>query len=398
MSLERKGPVLGLGFSEAARPLLAQLQQAGLVDRVRLPGTASMPGLEPGAGASEADDASDPARWLRHHWDGASAVVAVGACGLVIRLVAPLLQDKTSDPAVVVLDPQGRFAIPLLGGHAGGGEALSHRLAALLGGQAVVTGASSGQGRLALDSFGTAWGWRRGSGDWTRLMQRASQTAGDLLPGPGSPLRVRQDCGETGWADLEASQALGLQVQGNQGDDDTVDRDAGDRDAGRRDAGIETACVDTESQSPHKATTAEPSADLWITPYEGHGCRWHPPTLWLGLGCERNTSSSVLERLVARGLSSTGLAREAVAGLGSIDRKGDEPALLELAERHGWPLRLFEATALGAVAVPNPSQVVAGEMGTASVAEASALLAAEASTPGGTASSPRNPASAPVCS
>ncbi|QPN61202.1 precorrin-3B C(17)-methyltransferase [Synechococcus sp. CBW1002] len=355
MSLERKGPVLGLGFSEAARALLAQLQQAGLVDRVRLPGTASRPGLEPGAGVSAADDASDPASWLRHHWDGASAVVAVGACGLVIRLVAPLLQDKSSDPAVVVLDPQGRFAIPLLGGHAGGGEALSHRLAALLGGQAVVTGASSGQGRLALDSFGTAWGWRRGSGDWTRLMQRASPTAGNLLPSPGSPLLVQQDCGETGWTALEASQALGLQVQG--------------------------------SQTPRQQTTAEPSADLWITAYQGRGCRWHPPTLWLGIGCERNTSSSLLERLVARGLSNTGLAREAVAGLGSIDRKGDEPALLELAKRHGWPLRLFEANALDAMAVPNPSQVVAGEMGTASVAEASALLAAEAITPWGITSS-----------
>ncbi|MCT0225450.1 precorrin-3B C(17)-methyltransferase [Synechococcus sp. CS-1328] len=381
MNLERKGPVLGLGFSEAARPLLAQLQQAGLVDRVRLPGTASMPGLEPGEGTSAADDASDPALWLRHHWDGASAVVAVGACGLAIRLVAPLLQDKISDPAVVVLDPQGRFAIPLLGGHAGGGEALSHRLAALLGGQAVVTGASSGQGRLALDSFGTAWGWRRGSGDWTRLMQRACQTDGGLHPHPGSPLLVRQDCGETGWAVLEASQALGLQMQESQANDDSGDRDAG----------IETTCVDTEIQSPRQQTTAEPSADLWITPYEGLGCRWHPPTLWLGIGCERNTSSSLLERLVTRGLSSTGLAREAVAGLGSIDRKGDEPALLELAERHGWSLRLFEATALDAVAVPNPSPVVAGEMGTASVAEASALLAAEAITPWGAASSTHEP-------
>ncbi|WP_235299981.1 cobalamin biosynthesis protein [Synechococcus sp. GFB01] len=75
-------------------------------------------------------------------------------------------------------------------------------------------------------------------------------------------------------------------------------------------------------------------------------------------------------------LASAGLAPEAVAGLASIDRKGDEPALLELAAKRQWPLQLFAAPQLSAVAVPNPSEAVAREMGTASVAEASALLAA----------------------
>jgi cobalt-precorrin 5A hydrolase/precorrin-3B C17-methyltransferase len=67
-----------------------------------------------------------------------------------------------------------------------------------------------------------------------------------------------------------------------------------------------------------------------------------------------------------------------VAGVASADRKGDEPALLALAERRGWPLRLFSAAELAMVPVPNPSAAVAHELGTASVAEASALLAARA--------------------
>jgi len=61
----------------------------------------------------------------------------------------------------VVVDPAGRFAIPLLGGHGAGGESLSQRVAALLGGQAVLSGSSGAAGRLALDCFGRDWGWRR---------------------------------------------------------------------------------------------------------------------------------------------------------------------------------------------------------------------------------------------
>ena len=117
-------------------------------------------------------------------------------------------------------------------------------------------------------------------------------------------------------------------------------------------------------------------AALVIGPRGGAGCRWHPPSLWLGIGCERDTSLAVLERLVAEGLEQQGLAREAVAGLASIDRKGDEPALLALAEQHGWPLRLYDAPTLASVAVPHPSEAVAREMGTPSVAEAAALQAA----------------------
>jgi cobalt-precorrin 5A hydrolase/precorrin-3B C17-methyltransferase len=105
-------------------------------------------------------------------------------------------------------------------------------------------------------------------------------------------------------------------------------------------------------------------------------CRWHPPALWVGMGCERGTSLSLLERCLEESLTAEGLAPEAVAGLASADRKADEPALLQLAAQHGWPLRCFSSAALNAVPVPNPSAVVEAELGTASVAEAAALLAA----------------------
>jgi len=300
---ERQG-VWALGFSAAAEPLLAQLEAAGVVDGC----------VESGR--------------LEECWPKAEAFVLVAACGLVVRRIAPLLQGKNLDPAVVVLDPQGRFAVPLLGAHRAGGEALCQRLAAVLGSQVVATGSSSGRGQLALDSFGLRWGWRPDStGDWTALMQYAARSS--------DPLPVLQEAGSRRWRQLEAADQL----------------------------------VDWEPGSGEQP-------QLIVSARRGGDCRWHPPCLWLGIGCERHTSLALLERLVDVQLQAAGLASEAVAGLASINRKADEPALLELAQQRQWPLRWFSAAALNAVAVPTPSAVVAAEMGTTSVAEAAALLAA----------------------
>ncbi|KEF42345.1 MAG: precorrin-3 methylase [Cyanobium sp. CACIAM 14] len=300
--------IVGLGFGPAAGPMLERLRRGGLLAEVK--------GPEEGS-----------ADWLAARWSGARAVVAVGACGLVTRLIAPLIADKDSDPAVVVVDPDGRFVVPLLGIHGAGGDRLGQEIAALIGGQAVLTGASASGSRLPLDAFGLAWGWRRGRGDWRTLMVEEARSPGALH---------HQESGTRLWLELEAAAA---------------------------------------------APGSVPEA-LVIGPRSGAGCRWHPPSLWLGIGCERNTSLGVLERLVDEGLASQELAGEAVAGLASIDRKGDEPALLALAERRGWPMRLYDSATLAAVSVPHPSEAVAREMGTPSVAEAAALQAAfQASSP-----------------
>ena len=302
----------GLGFSPASTPVLDQLLQAGLIDSQ--------------AGTDDQIAAGD---CLVEQWSTASGFVIVGACGLVTRLIAPLLGNKTSDPAVVVVDPQGRFAIPLLGGHAAGAERLSHQIAACLGGQAVLTGATAAAGLLSLDSFGKDWGWQRGKGDWSALMRKATHL--------DQPLRLEAHHGSRRWLELEAATCL-LERAGGSGEN--------------------------------------PEADLVVDIHTGAGCRWHPPSLWLGMGCERNTSLSLLERLLEQTLGDQQLAPESVAGLASIDRKADEPALLALAAKRGWPVRWFGADSLGAVPVPTPSAAVAQEMGTASVAEAAALLAA----------------------
>ena len=84
-------------------------------------------------------------------WADYGEIVCIMAAGIVVRTVAPLLRDKYQDPAVVVCDERGRFAVSLLSGHLGGANDLARRVAELTGGQAVLTTASDVLGRTALD-------------------------------------------------------------------------------------------------------------------------------------------------------------------------------------------------------------------------------------------------------
>ena len=322
-SIQPMGASLALGLSVSAWPLLQQLRQAGQADRV---------GLTPLAAAALQNPPSDllvapAAQLLSDQWLNGGPTIVIGALGAVTRLIAPLLSDKQNDPAVVVMDSGGQRIVPLIGGHAAGAEQLAHALAASLGGQVVLTGDAASQQRLALDAFGEAWGWVRGGTpkDWHALM--LSQASGDQV-------NVLQLTGSELWRRSAAGQGFGV------------------------------------------AAETEHGLGLTIGPRtDGAPCRWHPATLWIGIGCERLSSLELIERAVHRSLESAEMAKEAVAGISSIEAKGDEPALLQFCEQRGWPLRLFGAAALAEVAVPTPSEVVKAEMGTASVAEASALLA-----------------------
>ncbi len=317
------GASLALGLSVSAWPLLQQLQRSGHTDRV---------GLTPSAASALGTTPSDilvgtAGELLADQWRKGKATIVVGALGAVTRLIAPLLSDKQKDPAVIVLDANGQHIVPLIGGHAAGAERLAHQLAASLGGEVVLTGDAASQQRLALDAFGEAWGWVRGGAPeaWHELM---------LTQASGRNLTVVQQSGTELWRSSSAGQAFGFTPEGNSGS---------------------ALAIGSRSDSAP--------------------CRWHPATLWIGIGCERFSSRGLIERAVNECLQASGLAQEAVAGISSIEAKGDEQALLHFCERRGWPLRLLSAHALAEVTVPTPSTVVMAEMGTASVAEASALLA-----------------------
>lgn len=100
----------------------------------------------------------------------------------------------------------------------------------------------------------------------------------------------------------------------------------------------------------------------------------------VGLGCDRNTPLTHLECALEQALCLAQLNAEQIACFASIEAKSDEVAILALAQKFQVPLRFFSAPTLAAVPVPNPSATVLHYMGTPSVSEAAAILAA-----GGTA-------------
>lgn len=104
------------------------------------------------------------------------------------------------------------------------------------------------------------------------------------------------------------------------------------------------------------------------------------PALIVGAGCSLGCAADELLALIDAALADAGARAADVRALATVDRRAQEPGMVEAAGRRGWPLRTFPAAALAAVEVPTPSAVVAAHVGTPSVAEAAALLTAGATT------------------
>lgn len=100
--------------------------------------------------------------------------------------------------------------------------------------------------------------------------------------------------------------------------------------------------------------------------------------VFIGMGCDRDTPLDTLETALAQALTLAGLTHDSITAFASIDKKADEVALLALAQHYACPLQFYTAAQLANVPVPNPSEVVRHYMGTPAVAEAAALLAANA--------------------
>ncbi len=266
---------------------------------------------------------------LEKLWQEYDSLIFVLALGAVVRLIAPLLDRKQQDPGVVAVSAEERFVISVSGGHQGGADALVRQVAAIIGGKPIITSASASQPLPALDLLGEPYGWRRGEGDWTAVAAAITQQ---------EPVKVTQTCGWDLWL-----------------------------------SSLPTKRPFIEETSAEKA-----KAHLWISDQPAPAMdipivAWHPRTLWIGIGCERGTSDRILEQAIRQVLTAHGLAFEAIAGLASVELKQDEVGLQAIAQRYEWPLRFFRAEELALEAVPNPSLIVAGVVGTPSVAEAAAM-------------------------
>ncbi len=244
-------------------------------------------------------------------------IIGVCASGILIRGVAPLLADKTTEPPVISVSDDGQVVVPLLGGHRGANR-LAKQVAEALGGSAAVTTAGDVALGVALDEPPAGY----------RLQNRsdAKGVMAKLLSGGG----VTWDGPAIFDADLPGGSDVTLHV--------------------------------TER------------------PVNGSATRlvYHPQSYTLGLGCARNADPADMWAHVEDTLHKAQIAPGAISCVATIDLKADEPAILQAATRLGVPLRLFtpEELATEAPRLANPSEVVREEVGTPGVSEAACLAAA----------------------
>jgi cobalt-precorrin 5A hydrolase/precorrin-3B C17-methyltransferase len=276
-----------------------------------------------------------PREALAAAWKECEGIVLFLATGAAVRLVAPLLEDKRRDPGVVCVDDAGRFAVALCGGHEGGANALAERVADTLGAAPVVTTASDSLGVPALDSLGERIGFRIEEGSDLAAVGAALVS--------GKTVRL---VSERRWpvGPLPENVVQNVMPAG-------------------------TLAAPEESERPLILITDRLFDVLPTKP----AVVYRPPSLVAGIGCSRGASAEEILGLLDSALREAGLSRKSVAALASIDVKSDEAGLLEAADALGVPLRFSSAGELAAVEVPNPSPVVAGAVGTPSVAEAAVL-------------------------
>lgn len=272
------------------------------------------------------DSLSDLVSATFHAFDGH---VFVAAAGIVVRCIAPHLQSKETDPAVVCLDQQGKFAISLLSGHLGGANELAEQCARALGGQAVITTATDSVGVLSVDTLAASRGLVIGDIGRIKSINMA------LLEGQTVQLYDPED-----W--------LGL-------------------------------AWDTSFMGVASKDDWDPSRPgIWVSWHDDcpeEALPLHPRVLHLGIGCRRDVTVYEILDHVGDVFKQTGLSMQSIASVGSVEAKRNEAGLLEAASEFGVDPVFYSTKQLAAIRVPTPSDRVQYHMGVPSVAEASALRA-----------------------
>lgn len=263
-------------------------------------------------------------------FETADAILFIGAAGIAVRSIAPFLQHKTKDPAVVVMDEKGVFAISLLSGHLGGANELAGLLANLTGAIPVITTATDVNGRFAVDLFAKK----------NRLkimnMDDAKQISADVLDektiGFFSDFPVLGEIPQ----ELEAWDEKAV-FEGSSGICVTLDED----------------------RRPYKQT-------LVLV----------PQIVSIGVGCKKGSGFAAVEEKIKAVLRSAKVSIHSVERLASIDLKAQEPALRRFAQKYGIEFVTYTARELQeAPGVFEESAFVESVTGVSNVCERSAVLA-----------------------
>ena len=255
----------------------------------------------------------------------ADMLIFVSSCGIAVRAIAPYVRDKTTDPAVLVIDDSAKYVVSLLSGHIGGANRWAEALAEILGAVAVVTTATDVNGKFSADAWAAEHGLHLSS------RAAAKEVSAAILEGP-VPLKSDFPIAE----DLPPGVVPG--------------------ESGR--VGI---CVSWRQGGPFDSSLV-----------------LAPRVIRLGIGCRRGTGTAAIKAVVSDMLEEHKIDSNAVKCCASIDLKRDEPGLLAFCRERGWPIEFYSAAELQSVEGDfTSSEFVRSVTGVDNVCERAALLGAE---------------------
>lgn len=278
-----------------------------------------------------------------------SGIILLISLGAVVRMIAPLLHDKKTDPGVVVIDDRAQFVISVLSGHLGGANELTRMVADLLGATPVITTASDVQQTIPVDLFGHRFGWTIES------FERATPVSAAVVN--EEPVVIVQESGERNWWQHDRPLPAHFQMC-TRAEEAIATRDRWN-----------AALVIT-----HRLLDEQEEQILLA-----NGVLYRPKNIVLGIGCNRGTSQEEIETCIEDALRELRISIKSVRNVATIDLKKDEAGLLALCSAHGWELKTYTPDELNQVPLKNPSETVFHYTGAYGVSEPAALLSAGAS-------------------
>lgn len=271
------------------------------------------------------------------------ALIFVCACGIAVRAIAPHIKSKTTDPAVVVVDDSGKFAVPILSGHIGGANALAKIIAVNTGAEPVITTATDNHGKFSPDLFAKA------NDLILDDLQAAKEVAAAVLRGDNV-------------AEVGAFPAINIPEDIFRPEISSV--------------GIEIVQKPTLKEPDRRF----PGLEDW-KPFPPIRLELMARNIVLGIGCKRGVTADIIEKRVFAAFEYMGYDFRQVIEIATIDIKRDEQGLLEFAERHNLPIKFFTAEEL--MSVPEEPHNLKGSgfvlkiTGADNVSERAAILAAD---------------------
>ncbi len=276
--------------------------------------------------------------WVRRYFYEADALIFVGAAGIAVRAVAPFVESKAYDPAVIAVDEYGKNVIPLLSGHLGGANRMSARIAGITGGNAVITTATDINASFAVDSWAAEQGLKVINPEYIKVISSAVLRGESIVFESLYPIlpEGRICFGENG-----------------RRRDNRV-RAAEDGLRSGRYRYLFDGKVFKESYGEHKDGKAAENAPsglvvIDVTDSDRPCLKLCPKTGYLGIGCRRGVKKEQLEEVFRDFVSENRLLADCIQGASSIDIKREESGLKEFCSDHGLALRFYSAEELNGV-------------------------------------------------